>query len=367
MIKTVLRQEMSEQLESKADFATEADARKIKIRAGIVGAGLMGSWHAHTLERVGGKVVGVSDVNLAVAEQLAAKFRGAVSYAHLESMIEEQKLDVLHVCSPTTSHEQIAEKALAAGIHVLVEKPVSSSAEKTVELYRRADAHNAKLCPVHQFAFQDGVKKAEKLIPKIGRIVHIEGNICSAGGTELGDEQIDLTAIDILPHPLSLMQKFLETGIAEMEWSVVQPDRGELRIYGENQQKISMSIFVSMNSRPTANYFRILGTSGTIHIDLFHGYSLIEPGKTSRINKITHPFDLAVRHFTAAAANLTRRTLRRETAYPGLRQLISEFYRSVKLGTESPITPDEAISVAQIRDLLIARSGIGQIEEFTGY
>ncbi|MGH9947868.1 MAG: hypothetical protein ACRD6X_11785, partial [Pyrinomonadaceae bacterium] len=146
-------------------------------------------------------------------------------------------------------------------------------------------------------------------------------------------------------------------------WNVLRPIPGELRIFGKDEQDVSLSIFISMNSRPTENMFHLFGTHGTIHIDLFHGYSFIEPGKASKMAKLLHPFDYAARSFGAAAANLTMRSLRREPAYPGLRRLIEEFYRSVKFGLESPITRAEAVAVAEVCDLVAVHSRIAEPTE----
>ena len=340
-------------MSSNANEQTTITAGK-KIRAGIVGAGLMGRWHADALEWIGGEVVGIADFDKAKAERLAAKYPNASVFVDVEEMLALQNLDVLHVCSPTASHRAIAEAAIKAGVHLLVEKPVAANAAETARLYASAAEHNTLLCPVHQFVFQNGVEKAKNLLPGIGQLVHLEANICSAGGTGFGPEQLDSIAEDILPHPLSLTQKFLDRGISDIDWSILRPADGELRIFGQAGE-ISLSIFISMNSRPTSNTFRLNGTNGTIHLDLFHGYSMIESGKTSRMTKLLHPFNLAVRSFVAAAANLSRRTLRREPAYPGLRRLIGEFYSAIRHKTEPPISPTEAIEIAEIRDLLIKR------------
>jgi predicted dehydrogenase len=350
----------TERMTMTANFGEKADSPKVqaqtavnpKIRAGIVGAGLMGLWHAHAIEKAGGEVVAFADFNIEKAERLAAKYADAKAFFDLEKMLGEQNLDVLHICSPTESHEIIAETAIRAGVHLLIEKPLAATAVQTSRLYNLAAQYNTHLCPVHQFAFQDGAAKAQNNLSKIGRLVHLEANICSAGGAGSNAEQLDQIAADILPHPLSLMQKFLKADISEVEWSGSRPASGELRISGQTQET-SLSIFISMNSRPTKNSFHLFGSEGAIHLDLFHGYSVIEPGKTSRAAKILHPFDLAVRNFSAATFNLARRTVRRESAYPGLRQLIHEFYDSIKSASEPPITPLQAIAVAEVRDLLV--------------
>jgi len=357
---------MNDRIETSANLGEKAGAStnratiaaNPKIRAGIVGAGLMGHWHAHALEKVGGEVIAIVDFDTAKAERLAADYPNAKSFETVEKMLAAQDIDVLHVCSPTASHELIAETAIEAGVHLLVEKPVAATAKKTVELYDLAARRETFLCPVHQFVFQDGTAKAKKRLADIGRVVHLEARICSAGGDGLGGERIDQIAADILPHPLSMAQKFIEDDISQIDWNVLHPGDGELRIFGQESKGASLSFFISMNSRPTSNSFHLYGSNGTIHLDLFHGFSIVEPGSASKTGKILHPFDLAARNFTAATVNLAQRIVRRESAYPGLRQLIREFYAAIKDGAELPIKPAEAIAVAEIRDLLIARAGI---------
>jgi len=358
----------TDQTETSANVGEKVDAPRLyaqsaanqKIRAGIVGAGLMGRWHAHALEKVGGEVVAIVDYDFARAERLAADYPHAKSFDAVEKMLAGQNIDVLHICSPTASHESIAETAIAAGVHLLVEKPIAATAKKTVELYDLAARRNTFLCPVHQFAFQDGAAKAKRNLTSMGRIVHLEARICSAGSDGLDGKQIDQIAADILPHPLSVAQKFIEGDISQINWNVLHPADGELRIFGQESKGASLSFFISMNSRPTNNSFHLFGSHGTIHLDLFHGFSIFEPGGASKTGKILHPFDFAVRNFSAATFNLARRTVQRESAYPGLRQLIKEFYGAIKDGAELPITPAEAIAVAETRDLLISLAGIPQ-------
>lgn len=326
-----------------------------KVRAGIVGAGLMGFWHAHAVRKVGGKVVAVFDLNKANADSLAAKYSSAQSFDNLEKMLSEVAPDVLHVCTPTETHQKIAEIAIKQNVNLLIEKPIVQTAEETVSLYDLAAKHKVVLCPVHQFVFQDGVRKAKKLLPQIGQIVHLQANICSAGGTGLEEHQIDTIANDILPHPLSLMQTFLGNDLTLENWNMLQPKSGELRVSGKVQET-SIGIFISMNSRPTLNTFQVFGTNGTIHLDLFHGFSVIESGKTSKAKKILHPFDLAIKNLSAATLNLGRRSIRGESAYPGLRCLIDEFYQAIKFNKNLPISPAEAIAVAQIRDILLQKA-----------
>lgn len=326
------------------------------LRAGIVGAGLMGRWHAQAIRNAGARVAAISDPNLDAARRLAARYGTARSYAKVEQMLEEVDLDVLHICTPLTTHQEIAGRGINAGLHLVIEKPITPTAVEAARLYDQAAARGVRICPVHQFIFQDSVLKAKKLLPRIGRLVHLGANTCSAGGAGSDPAQLDVIVTDVLPHPLSLMQVFLSGGLPEGGWKTARPDHGELRVTGE-AAGTSLSIFISMNARPTTCSFQIVGTEGTLHLDLFHGYAFMERGRVSKTRKVLHPFDLSVRSFSAAAVNLCRRAFSGERAYPGLQRLVSSYYQAVKMENESPISREDALAVAYVRDHLVDETG----------
>lgn len=322
------------------------------IRTGIVGAGLMGRWHAETVKKIGGRVVAVADLDLLAARKLASRFPGALSFASIEQMLEQAKLDVLHICTPTESHVPLAETAIRAGLDLLVEKPLTPTAEETARLLELAEQYGVKLCPVYQFVFQDGALKAKAWLPQIGRIVHMKSTIHSAGGDHGPEERKDQIAADILPHPLSLIQEFSPVELIGQPWLAFRSAPGELHAFSQASD-MSLSIEISMNARPTVCVFQVAGTKGTIHLDLFHGYAYLEPGWVSRNRKIVYPFESAARQFWAATANLRGRVMRWEPAYPGLRQLILSFYHSVASGMASPISSEDIMAIANTRDCLL--------------
>jgi predicted dehydrogenase len=327
------------------------------IRACIVGAGLMGRWHAWAAEKAGGQVAAVVDPNLAAASALAARHRGAGTEAELEKALREGRFEVLHVCSPSESHYRIAELALNAGLSVIVEKPLTPQAAETEILFDRAESQGSLICPVHQFLFQDGTLFAKTALSRVGKLIHLQGVFCSAGGEGPRAARLDAIAEEILPHPLSLMQAFLPTGLPESGWEISRPGRGEIRVSGE-ASGVSLSIFVSMNSRPTVCAFQIFGENGTIHLNLFHGYAVVEPGAVSRWRKMIQPFDLSARTLAAAAINLGRRAVQWQPAYPGLSRLVGEFYRAARAGTEPPIARADVAAVARVRELLTPRDEV---------
>lgn len=317
----------------------------------------MGRWHAKAIQKAGGRLLAIVDNSLDAAGHLTARYRHAKSFTRIEEMLDKVGLDVLHVCTPAATHKRIADLAIDTGLNLLIEKPMTLMASDTEYLFKKAADRGVLICPVHQFLFQEGVRKALKWLPRIGRPVHVEGTICSAGGTDMPQHMLDRIVADILPHPLSLMQVFLSEGLLEKDWVTAQAAPGELRAFTENSG-IFLSIFTSMHARPTVCSFKIAGTEGTIHVDLFHGFAFIEPGKASRARKIIRPFDMGIRMLTAATVNLGLRVIRWELAYPGLQGLVNAFYKAVQINAKPPISPKDAITVARVREILIQNAGL---------
>lgn len=324
------------------------------LNVGVVGAGLMGRWHADAIRRIGANLAAVADAHLPSAQALASRFGNAAAYVSLEEMLRHHSLQVVHICTPLSTHFEIARQCLEAGVHLLIEKPLTPSASETEQLLEIAQQRRLLVCPVHQFLFQDGVRKAARLLPRLGELISLEGTFHSAGGMGHSQAELDEIVADILPHPLSMMQYFLSDRKEKRNWRVVHPASGEFRAIGQAGTR-TLGIAVSMGSRPTICAFRISGTHGSLAMNMFHGYAFFLPGRVSRATKILQPFSHALREFSQAGWNLMRRSVSRQPAYPGLRYLIRSFYRAVLSGADSPIPAQDVVAVARERELLMEK------------
>ena len=311
----------------------------------------MGRWHARELARAGGSLGAVADPDPAAAAALAGD--RAARFPTLSALLEATPVDVVHVCAPTEQHEALVGEALAAGAHVLVEKPLAPDAEATGRLLGAARDAGRLLGPVHQYLVQPGVLRAPEALARIAPLVQVDAVACSAGGGGEKGAALDRVALDITPHALAVVQRLLPGGLAEAGWSADRPRPGELRAYGRAGDT-GVSIAVSMSGRPPRNELRAVGEAGTLELDFFHGFGRLERGGASRRYKAFRPFARSLGTTTAAAANLGRRAARREPAYPGLRMLIERFYAAARTGAEAPISAEETMAVARARDELAA-------------
>lgn len=98
------------------------------LRIGIIGAGVMGADHARTLNRSvsAGRVVAIQDFDTTKAADLAGEL-GADVASSAEEMIGSSDVDAVVIASPDPTHAGLATAAMAAGKHVLCEKPLGIS------------------------------------------------------------------------------------------------------------------------------------------------------------------------------------------------------------------------------------------------
>ena len=104
-----------------------------RLRVGIIGVGFIGRVHAHAARNAGGVLAAVAAATpehaKTRAQQLQAE-RGCSS----EELLAADDVDVVHVCTPNHLHVPLAEAALAAGKHVVCEKPLAPSVEEAQRL-----------------------------------------------------------------------------------------------------------------------------------------------------------------------------------------------------------------------------------------
>jgi predicted dehydrogenase len=110
------------------------------LRAGIIGGGWIARVHVPAIDAAAGvELVAAADIDLARATAIAEP-RGAQAYGSWEQMLARERLDVLWVCTPPLHHRDPAVAALAAGIHVYLEKPIARTMADAEAIVRAAEA-----------------------------------------------------------------------------------------------------------------------------------------------------------------------------------------------------------------------------------
>ena len=316
-------------------------------RAAIIGAGLMGGWHARYASRWG-QIACVADADRQRADELARKFPGALPVSDLAGCLNQHAIDVVHVCAPTKQHFELCSQALQAGVHVLVEKPAAENADQTERLLNLARSQGRRFTVSLQLPYQSGFRDFLEQRDSLGEAVRVEFSAATSGGDGLDSAQRRQVLWEILPHPLSVFGALAGEQPINAAWRVDRFDDQELELSADFCGA-RWSIFLSLRARPRALKLEWHGSRGRADIDFYHGYSALRRGDNSRLDKATRPFQEATGQIVRAGSNLLGRTVRGESAYPGLQALIATFYRSLNEGA-GELTAAEVLGIARIAD-----------------
>ena len=98
------------------------------LQAAIAGTGFIGAVHARSARLAGARLVGVAASSPESAQAAAAELGADRAFESAEELVRDPDVDVVHICTPNHLHLPLAEAALAAGKHVICEKPLALDA-----------------------------------------------------------------------------------------------------------------------------------------------------------------------------------------------------------------------------------------------
>lgn len=137
----------------------------MKLKAGVVGVGHLGRWHAQKYKMVEDvELLGVCDTNKEQAQKVAGEL-GVKPYFDLDSLIKDG-VQAVTVAASTPAHYVLVKKLLEKGVHVLVEKPIASTSAEAIELCDLADKMGVKLQVGHVERFNPAFEAAREKITR---------------------------------------------------------------------------------------------------------------------------------------------------------------------------------------------------------
>lgn len=179
------------------------------LRIGIIGIGHWGPNYARILN---GQVAGATltacvDRVPARLDAIRQQYPQAAMFTDHRQMIEQKLVDAVAICTTATTHRPIAEDCLAAGLDVLVEKPIAASSEDAEAIIGKARETNRILMVGHTFLFNPAVQAMKRYLEtgELGRVLYFHFQ-----RTGLGPIRQDVNALwDLAPHDLSMLAYWL--------------------------------------------------------------------------------------------------------------------------------------------------------------
>lgn len=151
-----------------------------QLRAGVIGTGFIGPVHIENLKRLGVQVTAICGSTrnaTATAEKWGIpEVHGDYDY---RGLVRSPNVDVIHITSPNKVHVKQCLEALAAGKHVICEKPLGMTSRETARVVKAARRRGAPVFAVNYMCrFFPGVLQMRSLVARgeLGKIIHVEGH-----------------------------------------------------------------------------------------------------------------------------------------------------------------------------------------------
>jgi len=178
------------------------------IRVGVIGYGYWGpNLVRNFFETPGAQVVCVADKRADRLKGVQARFPTVKVVEGARELIDDTSIDAVVIATPVSTHFELAMAALRAGKHVLVEKPMASSADQAQQLIAAAEAAGRTLMVDHTFVYTGAVRKIRQYVDdgSLGDIYYYD-----SARVNLGLFQHDVNVIwDLAVHDLSIMDHVL--------------------------------------------------------------------------------------------------------------------------------------------------------------
>jgi predicted dehydrogenase len=150
----------------------------------------------------------VCDLRPEALEAIHRRYPAVRTTTDFESVLVDPEINAVAIATPVSSHFELAARALEAGKHVFVEKPLTASSDEALELIELADERGLVLMPGHTFLYSPPVNLIRSLIAsgELGEIYFI-----STSRVNLGLHQSDVSvAWDLGPHDFSILRYWLD-------------------------------------------------------------------------------------------------------------------------------------------------------------
>jgi len=247
----------------------------------IVGAGGISERHITSISKLpNAKIIGITDLNRENAEA-RAKICNAPVFDKMEDCLDQA--DMVFILTPPSTHKDLAIKAMRAGKHVVVEKPISATVEDAEAMVEEAEKNKIKLMVGFNMRFRTGLNLIKDMVDS-GKLGDITTYWCQRMGLRV-DPKNKWSTDPLLMTGMSIQS--LSHDIDSMRWIVgdvtdvraqVLESRPNLPGFDDNANAVfslanggtgnfqsSWSSHVSMNTRG------VIGTKGTAYV---HGLSL---------------------------------------------------------------------------------------------
>src|SRR5256714_2110528 len=150
-----------------------------KIKAGIIGTGFIGPAHVEAARRLGFvEMLALCEANPELAKSKADKLNIPKAYGTVKEFLADKEIEVVHNCTPNHLHFEISKQILAAGKHIISEKPLAMTTSESKELVKLAAKSGLVNAIDFNYRYYPLVQEAKDMVArgKLGEVFHANGS-----------------------------------------------------------------------------------------------------------------------------------------------------------------------------------------------
>jgi predicted dehydrogenase len=236
----------------------------------VVGCGYWGSKHVRVLyESRYAEMALAVDARQERLDHIRSEYPGVATSQSFDSVLGSDGIDGVVIATPISTHYDLAKRALLAGKHVLIEKPMATSSEECHELIRLAERRNLTLMVGHTFEYHPCVAFMREYIASgaLGDVYYL-----NSARLNLGLYQQDANVLwDLAPHDLSIIFAMVNQPMNSIcTWGcdhVVDGVEDVVHASIRFQNRVHASIHVSWLDPVKVRRLTVAGSEGMIVFD----------------------------------------------------------------------------------------------------
>ena len=180
-----------------------------KIKVGVVGTGHLGKLHTKMFQSIANcELIGIYDSNPQQAKAVSDEL-GVPSLTKLEDLFS--KVDAVSIAATTTAHYELAKKCFENGVHVFIEKPITTTIKEAEELVALSEKKNLNLQVGHIERFNPALVAMEKYIddPKFIQTDRLAQ--FNPRGTDVA------VVLDLMIHDIDIILSLVKSDVVEIQ------------------------------------------------------------------------------------------------------------------------------------------------------
>ncbi|HLT94815.1 MAG TPA: Gfo/Idh/MocA family oxidoreductase, partial [Membranihabitans sp.] len=320
-------------------FCGCAFIRWIMVKIGIVGVGHLGKIHLRCIREISGyHIAGIVDLDEEMARKVAAENHLPL-FSSLDALLQE--VDAVSIVTPTTTHYELAHRAIEQGKHVFIEKPVTDTSEKALRLNESAARHGVKVQVGH----------VERFNPAL---LALQGEIINPAFVEVhrlanyNPRSNDVSVIqDLMIHDLDILLHFIDSPIRDVRangLSIISPTEDICNARIEFENGAVANVTASRISVKNMRKMRLFQSNAYISLDFLEKRSQVIRIDDEKMGEEALKLDLGDREKFITISNIEGPQTN------AIKQEFESFYQSITKGTPEVVTLRDGIRALELAE-----------------